>query len=180
MAGTLQGMTSADEIRTAVDTATVPTSDVLERARMIVVDKLGEWDTLGLDELVESVCEAYEAPSGEPLRVADVDPGAPDADSPALRNLRYSRAARTAIVDLVEAGTIVAVEPRDEDTALVGQSARAGEPLERESDDDAAVTPTAATAKETTNRAASHAGTDEVLVSVGPQPEGRRFALIRG
>lgn len=170
-------MTSADEIRTAVDTATVPAPDVLERARMIVVDKLGEWDSLGLDELVESVCEAYEAPSGEPLRVADVNLDAPDADSPALRNLRYSRAARTAIIELVEAGTIVAVEPRDEDTALVGQGAGAGEGLGGEYDDDEATTPTSATAKETTDRAASRAGIDEVLVSVGPEPEGRRFAL---
>lgn len=170
-------MTSGNEIRTAVDTATVPTSDVLERARMIVVDKLGEWDSLGLDELVESVCEAYEAPSGEPLRVADVNPDSPDADSPALRNLRYSRAARTAIIDLVEAGTIVAVESGEEDTALVGPGTRAGERLGGEDDDDEAVSPAATTAKETTDRAASRAGTDEVLVSVGPQPEGRRFAL---
>lgn len=170
-------MTSGNEIKAAVDTATVPASDVLERARMIVVDKLGEWDSLGLDELIESVCEAYEAPSGEPLRVADVNPSEPDADSPALRNLRYSRAARTAIIDLVEEGAIVAVAPGDEDTALVGENSRVDERLGEEYDDDEAVTPTATTAKETTDRAASRAGADEVLVSVGPQPEGRRFAL---
>lgn len=169
-------MTSGNEIKAAVDTATVPASDVLERARMIVVDKLGEWERLGLDELIESVCEAYEAPSGEPLRVADVNPSEPDADSPALRNLRYSRAARTAIIDLVEEGAIVAVAPGDEDTALVGENSRVDERLGEEYDDEA-VTPTATTAKETTDRAASRAGADEVLVSVGPQPEGRRFAL---
>lgn len=178
-------MTSGDEITAAVDSATVPEPNVVERARMIVVDKLGEWDSLGLDELVESVCEAYEAPSGEPLRVADVDPATPGADSPALRNLRYSRAARTAIIDLVEAGTIVAVAPRDEDTALVGGSTQGDERTQvggrpggdNDNDDDEAATPTATAEKETTDRAAERAGTDEVPVSVGPQPEGRRFAL---
>ncbi|MBB1010049.1 hypothetical protein G6010_11015, partial [Dietzia sp. SLG510A3-3B2-2] len=57
-------MTSLETIRTAIDTATEPEAPALERARMIIVDKLGERDSLALDELVESVCEAYEAPSG--------------------------------------------------------------------------------------------------------------------
>ncbi|GAA4261688.1 hypothetical protein GCM10022294_11290 [Dietzia aurantiaca] len=161
--------TNEDEITDAVDAATVPEPDVLERARMIIVDKLGEWDSLGLDELVESVCEAYEAPSGEPLRVADVNPDAPDTNSPALRNLRYARAARTAVIALIEAGTIVPVAALDEDTALVGEGSRTGTPP--------ATTPTATTQMETTDSAARQAGTDEVLVSVGPLPEGRRFAL---
>lgn len=153
-------MTSTDDIRNAIDAATVPEKGVLERARMIVVDKLGEWDSLGLDEVVESVCEAYEAPSGEPLRVADVDPSAPGTETPALRNLRYARAARTALVDLVNEGSVVAVEPQP------------GDPGRDKSDDDDAVT-----AKETTGPAAARSGAEELIVSSGPRPRGRRFAL---
>lgn len=154
-------MTSTDDIRNAIDDATVPEQGVLQRARMIVVDKLGEWESLGIDELVESVCEAYEAPSGEPLRVADVDPSAPDTDTPALRNLRYARAARTAIIDLLDEGTVVAAEPQ------------AGDPRgDKVDDDDEAVT-----AKETTGPAAAKAGAEELVVFTGPQPHGRRFAL---
>lgn len=153
-------MTSTDDIRNAIDDATVPEQGVLQRARMIVVDKLGEWESLGIDELVESVCEAYEAPSGEPLRVADVDPSAPDTDTPALRNLRYARAARTAIIDLLDEGTVVAAEPQ------------AGDPRGDKVDDDEAVT-----AKETTGPAAAKAGAEELVVFTGPQPDGRRFAL---
>lgn len=157
-------MTSDTEIRSAIDAATVPEQDVLERARMIVVDKLGEWESLGLDELVESVCEAYEAPSGEPLRVSDVDPADPATDSPALRNLTYARAARTAIIDLLRAGTIVAVEEQPGDAEAVGAG-------EKHDDDEATTT------KDTTGPAADKAGTDEVVLSTGPQPQGRRFAL---
>lgn len=173
--------TNENEITDAVDAATVPEPDVLERARMIIVDKLGEWDSLGLDELVESVCEAYEAPSGEPLRVADVNPDAPDTNSPALRNLRYARAARTAVIALIEAGTIIPVAALDEDTALVGEGSRTGGRPGVDHDDETGtppvITPTATTQLETTDSAARQAGTDEVLVSVGPLPEGRRFAL---
>lgn len=153
-------MTSTDDIRNAIDTATTPEKGVLERARMIVVDKLGEWDSLGIDELVESVCEAYEAPSGEPLRVTDVDPSAPDTETPALRNLRYARAARSAIIDLLDEGRVVAVEPQP------------GDPGGDKTDDDEAVT-----AKETTGPAAAKAGAEELVVITGPQPQGRRFAL---
>ena len=35
-------MTSLETIRTAIDTATEPEAPALERARMIIVDKLGE------------------------------------------------------------------------------------------------------------------------------------------
>ena len=115
-------MSTAADIRSAIEAATVPEDAELERARMIIVDKLGEWDSLGLDELVESVCEAYGAPSGEPLRVADVDPAAPDTDTPALRNLRVARAARTEIIALLDEGTIVAV-PREAGTAAVTATA---------------------------------------------------------
>ena len=83
-------MPTLDAIRTAIDAATEPEQPALERARMIIVDKLGERDSLGLDELIESVCEAYDAHSGEPLRLVDVDPSAPETDTPALRNLRYA------------------------------------------------------------------------------------------
>lgn len=160
-------MTSDTEIRSAIDAATVPEQDVLERARMIVVDKLGEWESLGLDELVESVCEAYEAPSGEPLRVSDVDPADPATDSPALRNLTYARAARTAIIDLQREGTIVAIEEQPGDAEAVGAG-------EKRDDDEATTT------KETTGPAADKAGTDEVVLSTGAQPRGRRFALAAG
>lgn len=176
-------MTSDAEIRSAIDAATVPEQDVLERARMIVVDKLGEWESLGLDELVESVCEAYEAPSGEPLRVSDVDPADPATDSPALRSLRYSRAARTAIIDLQREGTIVAVEEQPGDAEAVeetsggtaggtGGGGMGGGTGEKRDDDDEATT-----TKDTTGPAADKAGTDEVVLSTGPQPQGRRFAL---
>lgn len=156
-------MNAPDEIRSAIDSATVPDQPTLDRARMIIVDKLGEWDSLGLDELVESVCEAYESPSGEPLRVADVDPAAPDVDSPALRNLRYARAARTAVIDLERNGKVVPVRDQPGDAEAVPESG----------DDDEVVD----TVKETTARAAARAGTDEVILSTGPEPEGRRFAL---
>lgn len=146
-------MTSGNEIRSAIEAATVPGPEVLERARMIVVDKLGEWDSLGVDELVESVCEAYEAPSGEPLRLADVDPDRPETDTPALRNLRYARAARTALVDLVADGTVEVVPPKVDD------------------DDERRVV------KDTTDAAAARAGADEIVLSTGPQAPGRRFAL---
>ncbi|MBB0997455.1 hypothetical protein G6024_10220 [Dietzia maris] len=176
-------MTSLETIRTAIDTATEPEAPALERARMIIVDKLGERDSLALDELVESVCEAYEAPSGEPLRLVDVDPSAPDSDTPALRNLRYARAARTAIIDLLDEGTIVAVDPLPGDGEMVratgegdpagggagdGTAGRTG----RDFDDDEVTA-----AKETTDAAAAKAGAEEIVLATGPQPEGRRFAL---
>lgn len=128
---------------------------------MIVVDKLGEWESLAVDELVESVCEAYEAPSGEPLRVVDVDPSAPQTDTPALRNLRYARAARTAIIALLDEGKVVAVEPQP------------GDPGGNSNDDDKQAT----ASKETTGPAAEEAGAEELVVVTGPQPQGRRFAL---
>ena len=162
-------MSSDAEIRSAIDAATVPEQDVLDRARMIVVDKLGEWDSLGLDELVESVCEAYEAPSGERLRLSDVDPADPTTDSPALRSLRYSRAARTAVIELQREGTIVAVDEHPGDVEAVGGTGM------RDDDDEATTT-----AKETTGPAAEKAGADEVVLSTGPQPQGRRFALAAG
>lgn len=112
-------MPTLDAIRTAIDAATEPEQPALERARMIIVDKLGERYSLGLDELIESVCEAYDAHSGEPLRLVDVDPSAPETDTPALRNLRYARAARTAIIALLDEGTIVAVEPLPGDGEMV-------------------------------------------------------------
>ena len=181
-------MTSLETIRTAIDSATEPEAPALERARMIIVDKLGERDSLALDELVESVCEAYEAPSGEPLRLVDVDPSAPDSDTPALRNLRYARAARTAIIDLLDEGTIVAVDPLPGDGEMVratgegdpagggasdgtaghGTAGRTG----RDFDDDEVTA-----AKETTDAAAAKAGAEEIVLATGPQPEGRRFAL---
>lgn len=163
-------MNSDSDIRTSIDTATVPENATLKRARMIIVDKLSEWASLAVDELVESVCEAYEAPSGEPLRVADVDPNAPDSDSPALRNLRYARAARTAVVDLESAGTIVSVpeHPGDAD-AVPGFDAV---PVKEDGDDGEV-----ATAKETTGRAAEQAGADELILSTGPAPRGLRYAL---
>ena len=191
-------MTSLETIRTAIDTATEPEAPALERARMIIVDKLGERDSLALDELVESVCEAYEAPSGEPLRLVDVDPSAPESDTPALRNLRYARAARTAIIDLLDEGTIVAVDPLPGDGEMVratgegdpagggpgdgtagdgtagdgtagdGTAGRTG----RDNDDDEVTA-----AKETTDAAAAKAGAEEIVLATGPQPEGRRFAL---
>lgn len=132
---------------------------------MIVVDKLGEWESLGIDELVESVCEAYEAPSGEPLRVVDVDPAAPDTDTPALRNLRYARAARTAIIELLDEDRVVAVAPQP------------GDPGGSRDDDDDKDAGEAITAKETTGPAAAKAGTDELILATGPQPQGTRFAL---
>lgn len=170
-------MTSLEDIRTAIDSATEPEKPALERARMIVVDKLGERDSLALDELVESVCEAYEAPSGEPLRLADVDPSAPDTDTPALRNLRYARAARTAIIDLLDEGTIVTVEPLPGDGEMVratGEGDPSGDSVEAggEYDDDEVTA-----AKETTDAAAAKAGAEEIVLATGPQPEGRRFAL---
>lgn len=186
-------MTSLETIRTAIDTATEPEAPALERARMIIVDKLGERDSLALDELVESVCEAYEAPSGEPLRLVDVDPSAPESDTPALRNLRYARAARTAIIDLLDEGTIVAVDPLPGDGEMVratgegdpagggagdgtagdgtagdGTAGRTG----RDFDDDEVTA-----AMETTDAAAAKAGAEEIVLATGPQPEGRRFAL---
>ncbi|MDX2357335.1 hypothetical protein [Dietzia sp. PP-33] len=189
-------MSSTEEIRSAIDNATVPESDALDRARMIVVDKLGEWDSLGVDELVESVCEAYEAHSGEPLRLSDVDPSAPATDTPALRNLRYARAARTAIIDLHREGTIVPVaeHPGDaEEVDLTGErdehggvghggkghggkghggNENGGNVHDPDHDDDE-VTAT----KETTGPAGREAGADEIVLSTGPQPQGRRFAL---
>lgn len=161
-------MSSTSDVRSAIDAATVPDRAVLDRARMIIVDKLGEWESLGLDELVESVCEAYESPSGEPLRVADVDPAHPDADSPALRNLRYARAARTAVLDLERDGTVVTAPEQPGDVEAVPGG---GDP----DDDEAAAT----VAKETTSRAADRSGADEVILSTGPVPQGRRFALAR-
>lgn len=157
-------MSSSNDIRSAIDSATVPDEAALERARMIVVDKLGEWESLALDEIVESVCEAYESPSGEPLRVADVDPASPDTESPALRNLRYARAARTAIVDLEGAGTIVSVPEHRGDAGAVPDRGAGN-------DDEMA------TAKETTARAADQAGADEVVLRTGPEPKGLRYAL---
>lgn len=162
-------MTSTDDIRTAIDTATVPDAEELDRARMIIVDKLGERGELDLDELVESVCEAYESPAGEPLRVADVDPDAPDTDSPALRNLRYARAARTAVIELEDAGRIVpvpggtAASGPDTDVVVSGD------------DDESAVA-----AKDTTTAAAERAGADEVILSTGPEPRARRYTLDAG
>ncbi|UVE95064.1 hypothetical protein [Dietzia sp. B32] len=185
-------MTSLETIRTAIDAATEPEQPALERARMIVVDKLGERDSLALDELIESVCEAYEAPSGEPLRLVDVDPSAPEADTPALRNLRYARAARTAIIDLLEEGTIVAVDPLPGDGEMVRATGE-GDPAGGGSGDgaagDSAAGDSAAgetggsdddevtAAKETTDAAAAEAGADEIVLATGPRPEGRRFAL---
>lgn len=180
-------MTSLETIRTAIDAATEPEQPALERARMIVVDKLGERDSLALDELIESVCEAYEAPSGEPLRLVDVDPSAPETDTPALRNLRYARAARTAIIDLLDEGTIVAVDPLPGDGEMLratGEGDPAGGGLgggtvgdgtagETGGSDDDEVT----AAKETTDAAAAEAGADEIVLATGPRPEGRRFAL---
>ncbi|MEB8326950.1 hypothetical protein NGF75_13310 [Dietzia kunjamensis] len=169
-------MTLLENIRTAIDTATEPEAPALERARMIVVDKLGERDSLALDELIESVCEAYEAPSGEPLRLVDVDPSAPDSDTPALRNLRYARAARTAIIDLLDEGAIVAVEPLPGDGEMVratGEGDAAGGNHDDGNDNDDEVT----AAKETTDAAAAKAGAEEIVLATGPQPEGRRFAL---
>lgn len=179
-------MTSTTEIRDAIDAATEPEQGVLERARMIIVDKLGEQGSLGLDELIESVCEAYEAPSGEPLRVADVDPSAPETDTPALRNLRYARAARTAVIGLVEDGTVVAVEPLPGDGEMVratgeGDPAggKAGEGADGAAggdyDDDEATA-----VKDTTGPASVKSGAEDIVVSTGPQPEGRRFALAEG
>lgn len=183
-------MTSTTEIRDAIDAATEPEQGVLERARMIIVDKLGERDSLGLDELIESVCEAYEAPSGEPLRVADVDPSAPETDTPALRNLRYARAARTAVIGLVEDGAVVAVEPLAGDGEMVrvtgegdppggasggGAGGAAGGAAGGDYDDDEATA-----VKDTTGPAGVTSGAEEIVVSTGPQPEGRRFALAVG
>lgn len=168
-------MTSLESIRSAIDTATEPGEPALERARMIVVDKLGERDSLALDELVESVCEAYEAPAGEPLRLVDVDPSAPDSDTPALRNLRYARAARTAIIDLLGEGAIVAVEPLPGDGEMIratGEGDPAGSSYDDDNDDDEVIA-----AKETTDAAAAKAGAEEIVLATGPQPEGRRFAL---
>ena len=170
-------MTSLETIRTAIDTATEPETPALERARMIIVDKLGERDSLALDELVESVCEAYEAPSGEPLRLVDVDPSAPETDTPALRNLRYARAARTAIIDLLDEGTIVAVDPLPGDGEMVratgeGDPAGGNHDDGNDNDDDEVTA-----AKETTDAAAAEAGAEEIVLATGPQPEGRRFAL---
>ncbi|AWH91891.1 hypothetical protein [Dietzia lutea] len=164
-------MSTLDDIRTAIDAATEPEQPALERARMIIVDKLGERDSLGLDELIESVCEAYEAHSGEPLRLVDVDPSAPDTDTPALRNLRYARAARTAIIALLDEGTIVAVEPLPGDGEMVRATGE-GDPAGDDHDDDEVTA-----AKETTDAAAAEAGAEEVVVATGPQPEGRRFSL---
>ena len=164
-------MTTLDDIRTAIDAATEPEQPALERARMIIVDKLGERDSLGLDELIESVCEAYDAHSGEPLRLVDVDPAAPETDTPALRNLRYARAARTAIIALLDEGTIVAVEPLPGDGEMVRATGE-GDPAGEDHDDDEVTA-----AKETTDAAAAKAGAEEVVVATGPQPEGRRFSL---
>ncbi|TCW19878.1 hypothetical protein [Dietzia cinnamea] len=163
-------MTTLDDIRTAIDAATDPEQPALERARMIIVDKLGERDSLGLDELIESVCEAYDAHSGEPLRLVDVDPSAPETDTPALRNLRYARAARTAIIALLDEGTIVTVEPLPGDGEMVRATGE-GDPAGEDHDDEVTA------AKETTDAAAAKAGAEEVVVATGPQPEGRRFSL---
>lgn len=162
-------MTSTDDIRSAIDTATVPDEAELDRARMIIVDKLGERGELDLDELVESVCEAYESPAGEPLRVADVDPAAPDTDSPALRNLRYARAARTAVIDLEDADRIVSV------TGGTGASGPDTDVVVTGDDDESA-----AAAKDTTAAAAERAGSDEVVLSTGPEPRARRYTLGEG
>ncbi|MET3859703.1 hypothetical protein ABIE38_000600 [Dietzia sp. 2505] len=166
---------TAEKIRSAIDAATDPGPDALERARMIVVDKLGEWESLGVDEIVESVCEAYEAHSGEPLRLADVDPSDPDTDTPAMRNLRYARAARTAIIDLEREGAIVAVDehPGDAEAVdLTGERTDDGSAADEIRDDDE-VTAT----KETTGPAGRESGADELVLSTGPRPRGRRFAL---
>lgn len=164
----------AEKIRSAIDDATVPDADTLHRARMIVVDKLGEWDSLGIDEIVESVCEAYEAPSGEPLRLADVDPSGPATDTPAMRHLRYARAARTALIDLDREGTIVAVaeHPGDaEADTLTG---------EQTADDAIPGADQVTATTETTGPAGRESGADELVLSSGPQPRGRRFALAAG
>ena len=163
-------MPTLDAIRTAIDAATEPEQPALERARMIIVDKLGERDSLGLDELIESVCEAYDAHSGEPLRLVDVDPSAPETDTPALRNLRYARAARTAIIALLDEGTIVTVAPLPGDGEMVRATGE-GDPAGDQDDDEVTA------AKETTDAAAAKAGAEEVVVATGPQPEGRRFSL---
>ena len=163
-------MPTLDDIRTAIDAATDPEQPAVERARMIIVDKLGERDSLGLDELIESVCEAYDAHSGEPLRLVDVDPSAPETDTPALRNLRYARAARMAIIALLDEGTIVAVEPLPGDGEMVRATGE-GDPAGDQDDDEVTA------AKETTDAAAAKAGAEEVVVATGPQPEGRRFSL---
>lgn len=164
----------AEKIRSAIDAATVPGPDALDRARMIVVDKLGEWDSLGVDEIVESVCEAYEAHSGEPLRLADVDPSDPDTDTPAMRNLRYARAARTAIIDLEREGAIVAVDEHPGDAEAVDQTGERNEDgtaVDPHDDDEVTAT------KETTGPAGRESGAEELVLSTGPRPRGRRFAL---
>lgn len=164
-----------EKIRSAIDAATVPGPDALERARMIVVDKLGEWDSLGVDEIVESVCEAYEAHSGEPLRLADVDPSDPDTDTPAMRNLRYARAARTAIIDLEQEGVIVAVDEHPGDAEAVDPTDERnddGSDLDNHHDDDEVTT-----TKETTGTAGRESGADEMVLSTGPRPRGRRYGL---
>ena len=162
-------MSSLDHLRSVIDTLTEPDPAELDRARMIIVDTLGEQGELDLDELVESVCEAYEAPAGEPLRVTDVDPDAPDAQSPALRNLRYARAARTALIDLETTDRIVPVP---------GGTGAAGP------DTDVVVTgdrdEPAVAAKETTRAAAKHTGSDELVLSTGPEPRARRYRLGAG
>ncbi|MBB1031146.1 hypothetical protein G6027_09660, partial [Dietzia sp. SLG310A2-38A2] len=138
------------------------------------VDKLGEWDSLGVDEIVESVCEAYEAHSGEPLRLADVDPSDPDTDTPAMRNLRYARAARTAIIELEREGAIVAVDehPGDAEAVdLTGERNEDGTVADDHHDDEVTAT------KETTGPAGRESGADEMVLSTGPRPRGRRFAL---
>ncbi|MFN3601338.1 MAG: hypothetical protein ACK4UY_08125 [Dietzia sp.] len=171
--------TRTEKIRSAIDAATVPGPDALERARMIVVDKLGEWDSLGVDEIVESVCEAYEAHSGEPLRLSDVDPSDPETDTPALRNLRYARAARTAIIDLHREGTIVAVDEHPGDAEAGDLTGERNEDCaddrddDRDDEDDDEVT----AIKETTGPAGRESGADEMVLSTGPRPQGRRFAL---
>lgn len=167
--------TRTGEIRSAIDAATVPGADALERARMIVVDKLGEWDSLGVDEIVESVCEAYEAHSGEPLRLADVDPSDPDNDTPALRNLRYARAARTAIIDLQREGTIVAVDEQSGDAEAVDLTGDRNE--DRDIDHDGHHHDEVTATKETTGPAGRESGADEMVLGTGPRPQGRRFAL---
>lgn len=162
-------MSSTDDIRSVIDTATTPDAADLDRARMIIVDKLGERGELDLDELVESVCEAYESPAGEPLRVADVDPTAPDTETPALRNLRYARAAREAVIALEDAGRI---RPLPGGTGASGPDT---DVVVADDRDESAVA-----AKETTAAAAEHAGADEVILSTGPVPRARRYALDAG
>lgn len=165
----------SEKIRSAIDAATDPGPDALERARMIVVDKLGEWDSLGVDEIVESVCEAYEAPSGEPLRLGDVDPSDPDTDTPAMRHLRYARAARTAIIDLEREGAIVAVDehPGDAEAVDLTDDQTGDGTADDDLHDDDEVT----AVKETTGPAGRESGADELVLSTGPRPRGRRFAL---